>query len=112
MSRDVLSFTVAGSPRTVSREIEECAIASRGVSALIVPWESDAASVNMAVTAVKSDGWAVEHTNLGTVSLTDVGDGRTRVAVSAEDLAQAGGDTLAAILQTFAVQIQRRFEPV
>lgn len=110
MSRDVLAFTVAGSPRAVSREIEKCATACRGLSALVVPWESEAAWLSMAVTAVKSDGWAVEHTNLGTVRLTEVGHDRTRVALSVEDFAQPGGESLAAVFQTFAEQIQRRFE--
>ena len=40
----------------------------------------------MAVTAVKSDGWAIEHTNLGTITLTADEDA-TRVAiVGATDL--------------------------
>ena len=59
MSRDLVAFTAPGSPRIVSREIEECAAAGRGVSAMVVPWESDAELLSMAVTAVKSDGWAV-----------------------------------------------------
>ena len=35
-----------------------------------MPWESDASTLSMAITAVKIDGWAIEHTNLGTITLT------------------------------------------
>jgi hypothetical protein len=62
----------------------------------------------MAVTSVKSDGWAIEHTNLGTITLTSEGDERTRVAV-----APPAGDSpepkLAQIFERFAHQLQEKF---
>ena len=48
----------------MSRAIEEFARSQGHVTAIVVPWESDATTLSMAVTAVKSDGWAIEHTNL------------------------------------------------
>ncbi len=49
-----------------------------------MPWESDATTLSMAVTAVKSDGWAIEHTNLGTIRLIDAGPEQTEVAIAAD----------------------------
>ena len=63
--------------------IEEYARAQGALTAIVVPWESDATTLSMAVTAVKKDGWAIEHTNLGTIRLTDAGDERTTVAITA-----------------------------
>src|SRR5471030_2845160 len=79
-----LTFTAAGSPRVVSRAIEELARSQGHLTAIVVPWESDATTLSMAVTAVKSDGWAIEHTNLGTIRLTDAGAERTAVAIAVE----------------------------
>ena len=81
---EILTFTVAGSPQTVSRAIEEYARGEGRVTAIVVPWESDRNTLSMAVTAVKKDGWAIEHTNLGTIRLTDAGDERTTLAITAE----------------------------
>src|SRR5687767_9553464 len=89
MTPAIVEFTARGSARAVSAAIEAYAGERRVVTALVVPWESDAATLRMAVTATKSDGWAIEHTNLGTISLADLGGERTRVAVLA---APAGDD--------------------
>src|SRR5712691_8306091 len=80
---EIVTFIAAGSPQVVARAIEEYARAQGHVTALVVPWESDATRLSMAVTSVKSDGWAIEHTNLGTITLTDAGSGTTRVAIAA-----------------------------
>ena len=54
---EILTFTVAGSPQTVSRAIEEYARGEGRVTAIVVPWESDRNTLSMAVTAVKkTDG--------------------------------------------------------
>ena len=76
----MIEFVASGSPRALSRTIEEFAADQRLVSAIVVPWESDATNLSMAVTAVTGDGWAIEHTNLGTIRLTDLGNDRTRFA--------------------------------
>lgn len=78
------------------------------MSALVVPWESDATRLNMAVTAVKADGWAIEHTNLGTITLTDLGDERTRVAIVPHESDHPDRERLADALSTFARQVQQR----
>lgn len=85
MTSSIVEFTAQGSARAVASAIESYAADRRVVSALVVPWESDSVTLRMAITSTKSDGWAIEHTNLGTVSLADLGDERTRVAVMVAD---------------------------
>ena len=108
-----MDFIAAGSPEVVSRAIEEYARAQGHVTAIVVPWESDATTLSMAITAVKSDGWAIEHTNLGTIRLTGAGEERTAVTIAAEspdhppdhpDLQQ-----LTAVFDRFVRQVQTRF---
>lgn len=103
-------FTVSGSPRGVSQAIEHSANGQNGVTAIVVPWESDGATVRMAVTAVKTDGWAIEHTSLGTISLTDAGRDATRVAVEPHESDHADRQKLAALFDSFAHQIQRTLQ--
>jgi hypothetical protein len=57
---------------------------------------------------VKADGWAIEHTNLGTIRLTDLGNDATRVAI-APDERRAGAPQLGALFERFAQQLQRKF---
>jgi hypothetical protein len=102
------AFTAAGSPRVVSRAIEEYARAQGHVTALVVPWESDATTLSMAVTAVKSDGWAIEHTNLGTITLTDLGNDVTRVAIAVHDPDHSEKPRLLALFDQFARQLERQ----
>jgi hypothetical protein len=106
----MIEFTAAGSPRDVSRAIEQYAPGLGSMTALVVPWESQGATLSMAVTSVKADGWAIEHTNLGTISLTPLDEGRTRVAIIAAGSDRAGEHTLAAAFDRFAQQVQRQFE--
>jgi hypothetical protein len=104
-----LTFTVAGSPQVVSRAIEEYARSQGRVTAIVVPWESSDAMLSMAVTAVKADGWAIEHTNLGTIRLTAAGPERTEVAISAEPPDHPDHQKLAALFDRFVQQVQSRF---
>ena len=106
----MVEFTASGAPRFVSRAIEEFATGQGSVTALVVPWESHGATTSMAVTSVKADGWAIEHTNLGTITLTDLGDGRTRVAAVAETPDDVEQQKLAAVFDRFAEQMQRHLE--
>jgi hypothetical protein len=103
-----IEFSAPGPPRVVARAIEEYARADGRVHALVVPWESDERTLNMAVTAVKADGWAIEHTNLGTITLTDAGHDATRVAVDAPEPRTAAEPKLTAILDRFGRQLQSR----
>ena len=114
---EIVHFTAQGPAKSLASAIEAYALAQGHVSALVVPWESSATTLNMAVTAVRAEGWAIEHTNLGTVTLTDNGGTSTRVVVSRADAgSDAGSDAdgsrqrLAAVFETFARQLKARFE--
>jgi hypothetical protein len=109
-ARRVVKFIANGSPGVLSRAIEEYARGQGHVTALVVPWESDATALRMAVSAVKSDGWAIEHTNLGTIHLVDAGPERTAVAIAAEPPNHPEQEQLAAVFERFVRQIQRRFQ--
>ena len=103
----MIEFTATGSVKVISRAIEEYARAQGHVHALVVPWESSASMLSMAVTAVKADGWAIEHTNLGTIRLTAVGDDTTRVAIEAPETPSYAEPKLAAVFDRFAQQLQK-----
>ena len=103
-------FIVAGSPQAVAEAIEACALAQGIVGALVVPWESAPTGLSMAVTAVQGDGWAIEHTTLGTITLTADG-GATRVAVIeriARESDEANTAALAALFERFARDVRAR----
>lgn len=102
-----IEFTTSGSAQVVSRAIEEYARAQGHVSALVVPWESDPSRLRMAVTSVKADGWAIEHVNLGTITLTAAGHDTTRVTV--EPPATLPEPPQAAVFDRFARQLQSKF---
>ena len=106
---DTVTFTATGSPQVVSRAIEEYARGQGHVTAIVVPWESDGKTLSMAVTAVKSDGWAIEHTNLGTIRLVDAGQERTEVAIAAEPPDHPEQQQLAAVFDRFVRQVLSRF---
>ncbi len=113
MRSPILEFTAHGSPRDVSSAVEACAAERRLVNALVVPWECTPTLLSIAVTSTKVDGWAIEHTNLGTITLADVGDRRTKVSVtvaeSSPDSPNPGTrDERVALLTAFARQIERR----
>ncbi len=105
----MIEFSAAGSPQVVSRAIEEYARAQGHVAALVVPWESDANRLSMAITSVKSDGWAIEHVNLGTITLTEAGPGTTRVAIAPSEPAHDEKGRMSALFDRFARQLHTRF---
>ena len=105
-----VEFIAAGSPRGVSRAIEQYADQQRIVSAIVVPWESDRVTLSMAVTSARGEGWAIEHLNLGTIRLTDLGDDRTRVAFAASEGNHPEAPTLALLFAEFARRIQGRLQ--
>ena len=108
--REIVEFTTAGSPRAVSGAIEAYARSEGHVNALVVPWESNRTMLSMAVTSVRGDGWEIEHTNLGTIRLTDLGNDRTQVAISADEPNHPDKQKLAALFDRFARQVQTRFQ--
>src|ERR1700688_5070551 len=102
MNQEILEFTASGSPRDLSRAIEEFAIGQGSLNAIIVPWESDQQTLTMAVTSVKGEGWAIEHTNLGTIQLKDLGNDATRVAISIHEPDHNEKKKMAALFEGFA----------
>ena len=110
MSEEIIEFTVTGSPRIVSRAIEEYATGQGSLHAIVVPWESDDVTLSMAITSARADGWAIEHTNLGTIRLTALGNDFTRVAVAAHETDHAEKKKLAALFDGFARQIQSKLQ--
>ncbi len=107
---EFLTFTATGSPQAVSRAIEEDARVQGHVAAIVVPWESDGKTLSMAVTAVKRDGWAIEHTNLGTIRLIEAGQERTQVAIAAEPPDHPERQKLADVFERFVRHVQSRFQ--
>ena len=101
------TFTVAGLARDGARAIEDYARATGRVGALVVPWESDAATLNIAVTSVKADGWAIEHTDLGTIRVTDSGAHSVSVAIVARESTAASQPALKAVFDRFAADLHR-----
>jgi hypothetical protein len=110
MNEQVLEFTANGSPLDLSQAIERYATGQGSLNAIVVPWESDRATLSMAVTSAKSDGWAIEHTNLGTIKLSDLGNDLTRVAILAHAADHAEKPKLAALFHGFARQVQSKFQ--
>jgi hypothetical protein len=106
----VAEFVATGTARVLARAIEDWAQAQGPVTAVVVPWEGTATTMSMAVTSVRADGWAIEHTNLGTIVLTDLGNGTTAVALTADEPDLADKDRLLALFDRFARQLQRQFE--
>jgi hypothetical protein len=107
----MIEFVASGSPRALSRAIEEFAADQRLVNAIVVPWESDATNLSMSVTAVTGDGWAIEHTNLGTIKLTDLGNDRTRFAAEVDDQSHPDQPKAAVLFERFVQQLQGRLQP-
>jgi hypothetical protein len=104
-----LEFTVTGSPSHVARTIEAYAGDQRSVTAIVVPWESDATTLSMSVTSVKIDGWAIEHTNLGTIRLTGLQDDQTLVRFAPAEPDHPDRQQLLALFNRFAQQVRGRF---
>lgn len=110
MSEKLFEFTTAGSPRAVSGAIEQLALGQGSLAAIIVPWESDRAALSMAVTSTQGEGFALEHTNLGTIRLTDMGNETTRVEVIADLQRHPEQQRLTKLFNRFSSEIQARFQ--
>ncbi len=101
-----VEFTAKGPPKVVADAIEMHARAQGSVAALVVPWESTPSTLSMAVTSVKIDGWAIEHTNLGTITLTADGDS-TRVAMLNQPLDEQQA-RLSKVFDQFATDLRQK----
>jgi hypothetical protein len=107
-ARLAIEFTVPGAPTSLARDIEAFAQADGHVTAIVVPWESSATELRLSVTAVRADGWAIEHTDLGTIVLTAAG-GATRLTASASAGTRPDADKLAVLFERFADALRRRY---
>ena len=107
---ELLNFTVPGSPPEVSRAVEDCAAGLGSLSAIVVPWKSDRSTVIIAVTSTQGEGFALEHTDLGTIRLTEAGSDMTRVEIIAHHPDHGEKKTLAAHFVRFANHVQSRFQ--
>jgi hypothetical protein len=110
MSEKLFEFLTPGTPRAVSGAIEQLAIGQGSLTALIVPWESNSSTLCMAVASTQGEGWALEHTNLGTVRLTDMGNEKTRVEVLADFQDLVEHQRLAKLFTRFTSEIQSRLQ--
>src|SRR5258707_551012 len=110
MSEKLFEFVTPGSPRAVSGAIEQFAIGLGSLTAVIVPWESDRTTLTMAVASTQGEGWALEHTNIGTVRLADLGNETTRVEILSDLQAHAEQQKLANLFARFSSQLQSRFQ--
>ena len=110
MSEKLFEFMTSGSPRAVSGAIEQLAIGLGSLTAIVVPWESDPTTLSMAVASTQGEGWALEHTNLGTIRLTDLGNGITRVEVLADFQHHAESQKLGKLFGRFSSEIQSRLQ--
>jgi hypothetical protein len=108
MSEKLFEFMTTGAPRTVSGAIEQLAIGLGSLTAIVVPWESDSTTLVMAVASTQGEGWALEHTNLGSVRLTDLGNDTTRVEILADFYNHAEQQRLAKLFSRFSSEIQSR----
>jgi hypothetical protein len=105
-----IEFVVSRDPRRVADEIEEIARAIGHVSALVVPWESTPTRLSIAVTSVKIDGWAIEHTSLGTIVVAADASGASRVSAVPQDVPGGAPQELATLFDRFAAQVQTRLK--
>ncbi len=110
MSEKLFEFMTSGAPRTVSGAIEQLAIGLGSLTAIVVPWESDHTTLVMAVTSTQGEGWALEHTNLGSVRLTDQGNETTLVEILADFQNHAERQKLAKLFGRFSTEIQSRLQ--
>jgi hypothetical protein len=110
MSEKLFEFMTAGSPRAISGAIEQFAIGQGSLTAIIVPWESDRTTLCMAVASTQGEGWALEHTNLGTIRLIDLGNETTRVEVLADLQGNPEYQRLSNLFERFSTQIQSHLQ--
>jgi hypothetical protein len=64
------------------------------------------------VTSTQGEGWALEHTNLGTVRLTDAGNDMTRVEVLADLDKHPENQRLGKLFARFSSELQNQLPVV
>ena len=112
MSEKIFDFVTPGNPRAISGVVEQAAIGVGSLSAIVVPWESDRTTLNMAIASTQGEGHALEHTNLGTVRLTDLENDRTRVEVFGDLPGHGEQQRLGKLFARFSSELQSRLQQV
>jgi hypothetical protein len=110
MSEKLFEFMTVGSPRAVSGAIEQFAIGLGSLTAVVVPWESDKNTLCMAIASTQGEGWALEHTNIGTLRLIDLGNENTRIEIYSDLKDHSEQQKLANLFARFSTQLQSRFQ--
>ncbi len=110
MSEKLFEFTTSGSPRALSGAIEQLAIGLGSLTAIIVPWESDRTTLCIAVASTQGEGWALEHTNLGTVRLSDLGNEMSRVELMSDLQHHPEQQRLFKLFDRFCNEVQSRLQ--
>ena len=110
MSEKLFEFVTQGSPRALSGAVEQLAVGQGSLTAIVVPWESDRTTLSMAIASTQGEGWALEHTNLGTVRLIDLGNETTRVEILADLQNHPENQRLAKAFARFSSEIQSRLK--
>jgi hypothetical protein len=64
----------------------------------------------MAVASTQGEGWALEHTNIGTLRLIDTGNDKTRVEIYSDLKDHAEQQKLANLFARFSSQLQSQFQ--
>jgi len=80
------------------------------ITAIVVPWEGTATTMSMAVTSVRADGWAIEHTNLGTNPADRSGQRHDGCRAHGRRARPGRQGRLLALFDRFARQLQGQFE--
>jgi hypothetical protein len=110
MSEKLFEFVTPGTPRALSGAIELLATGVGSLNAIVVPWESDRTTLTIAVASTQGEGHALEHTNLGTVRLTDLGNDMTRVELLADLLGHAEQHRLGKLFARFSSELQSQLQ--
>ncbi|MGQ0735378.1 MAG: hypothetical protein ACT4QD_17215 [Acidobacteriota bacterium] len=106
----IIQFVARGTPGALAKAMEADATGRGSVSMLVVPWESTDQVIAMAITLVKPDGWAIEHTNLGTATLTGLGHEQTEVTVVGHDTEHPERERLRQQLEMLGQHLRTRFQ--
>lgn len=112
MSEKLFEFITPGSPRALSGAVEQLALGQGSLTAIVVPWESDRDTLCMAVTSTQGEGYALVHTNLGTVRLTDLGNDTSRVEILADLENHPESQKLGKLFARFSSELQSRLPVV
>ena len=106
----MIEFVASGSPRALSRTIEEFAADQRLVSAIVVPGRATP-RISACPSQPRPATGGPSSTYLGTIRLIDLGNDRTRFAAEADVEVHPDQPKAAALFERFVQQLQGRLQP-